>query len=370
MRLRTWGYIFATWALVGFFNAEQTYITLAVSGRPTPFLRVLGVMAPGMVMWALFTPIVMWLALRFPLDRKGIPVHIAAAILGATSDAVLYNLIDPWVNPFGTRPLIEGFVRYLSLNVANYIGIVAFTLVRRYSSLLRERRIAAAELEAQLSTAHLRSLQSQLRPHFLFNTLNTIAELVHRDPDGADRMITRLGALLRRSFDTFGDQEVPLRAEIEFLRDYADIVSARFQARIRIVMTIDADALDALVPSLILQPLVENAVRHGLEPKTSGGEVEIVARRRLDLLELEVRDDGLGVPRDVDMTTSRERGGVGLRNTADRLRHLYGDAHLFAVRSRVSGGTIVAIQLPFKQGNTSPFVTGDLPESQVLEPSH
>lgn len=208
MRLRPWGYVVATWTVVGFFNAEQTYITLAVSGRPTPFPRVLGVMAPGMVMWALFTPIVMSLALRFPLDRKGIPVHIAAAIVGAMADAVLYNLTDPWVNPFGTRTLVAGFVRYFSLNVANYIGIVAFTLVTRYSTLLRERRIAAAELEGQLSTAHLRSLQAQLRPHFLFNTLNTIAELVHRDPDGADRMITRLGALLRRSFDNFGDQEV------------------------------------------------------------------------------------------------------------------------------------------------------------------
>jgi two-component system, LytTR family, sensor kinase len=370
MRLRTWGYIFATWALVGLFNAEQTYITLAVSGRATPFLSVLDVMAPGMVMWALFTPIVMWLAIRFPLDRTGVPVHIAALVVGAMSDAVLYNLIDPWVNPFGTRTLVAGFARYFSLNAANYIGIVAFSLVMRYASLLRERRIAAAELEGQLSTAHLRSLQSQLRPHFLFNTLNTIAELVHRDPDGADRMITRLGALLRRSFDTFGDQEVPLRAEIEFLRDYAEIVSARFQARIRIVMTIDPDTLDALVPSLILQPLVENAVRHGLEPKVSGGEVEIVARRRLDLLELEVRDDGLGVPRDVDVTTSRASGGVGLRNTVDRLRHLYGDAHLFAVRSRVRGGTIVAIQLPYRQGDAPPLVTGSLPSTHALELSH
>jgi LytS/YehU family sensor histidine kinase len=369
-RTRTFAYIVAAWTVVCLFNTEQTYITLSLSGRPTPWLSVLGVMAPGMVLWALMTPAIMWLATRFPLDRTGIFVHVAAAVVGATADATLYDLIDPWVNPFGTRPLFVGFVRYFSINVACYIGVVAVTLVTRYSTQLRERKVAAAELSSQLSAAQLRSLQAQLRPHFLFNTLNTIAELVHRDPESADRMITRLGALLRRSFDTLGDQEVALHAELEFLRDYSEIVCARFAGRIRIISTIDPDALDALVPSLILQPLVENAVRHGLEPRAEGGEVEIVARRRLDLLELEVRDDGLGLALGDDETSAREREGVGLRNTAARLQHLYGEAHRFSVRARVNGGTIVAMQIPYRQGSVSPRVATRLSPHDTFEPAH
>jgi LytS/YehU family sensor histidine kinase len=289
----------------------------------------------------------MRLTARFPLDRRGIPIHVGAFVIAGFLDAYLYHLIDPWVNPNGTRPLLVGFVRYLGINLANYVMVVAFTLAARYARQLREREVAAAELQSQLSTAHLRSLQAQLRPHFLFNTLNTIAELVHRDPDTADRLITRLGALLRRSLDSLGDQRVALGAELEFLSDYSEIVTARFRGRVRVVLNVDPDALDAGVPSLILQPLVENAVRHGLEPKADGGTVEVFARRRLDLLELEVRDDGRGLPRDDVSGEAGWHEGVGLQNTSARLKHLYGDAYRFSVRPRVNGGTIVAIQIPF-----------------------
>jgi two-component system, LytTR family, sensor kinase len=365
--LRTFAYIVAAWTAVCLFNTEQTYITLSLSGNSVAWIRILGVMAPGMVLWASLTPGIMWLASRFPFDRWGIVVHATAVVACGAADASLYNLIDPWVNPFGTRPLFVGFVRYFSINVACYIGVVAFTLVTRYSRQLRERKVAAAELSSQLAAAQLRSLQAQLRPHFLFNTLNTVAELVHRDPESADRMITRLGALLRRSFDTLGDQEVSLHTELEFLRDYSEIVCARFAGRIRITTTIDPDALDAMVPSLILQPLVENAVRHGLEPRAEGGSVEIVARRRLDVLELEVRDDGLGFAPGDDDATTQAREGVGLRNTSARLQHLYGDAHRFSVRARVAGGTIVAIQIPCRQGSASPRVGAETPSRAAFE---
>ncbi|MEP7001672.1 MAG: histidine kinase [bacterium] len=366
-RVRTFACIVAVWTVVCLFNTEQTYITLSLTDHPMAWIRILGVMAPGMVLWASLTPVVMWLATRCSFDRTGIAVHALALLGCSVADASLYNLIDPWVNPFGTRPLFVGFVRYLSINVACYIGIVAFTLLARYSNQLRERKVAAAELSSQLSAAQLRSLQAQLRPHFLFNTLNTIAELVHRDPEGADRMITRLGALLRRSFDTLGDQEVALRTELEFLRDYSEIVCARFAGRIRITTTIDPEALGALVPSLILQPLVENAVRHGLEPRADGGSVEVVARRRLDLLELEVRDDGLGFAAGDDGATTQSREGVGLSNTSARLQHLYGDAHRFSVRARVSGGTIVAMQIPYRQGAASSRAAAPAKARETLE---
>ncbi|MEP6733060.1 MAG: histidine kinase [bacterium] len=364
---RKWLSIVGAWALVCLFSTQQSYMALATSGSPVPWPKLLFVMSPGIVMWALLTPAIMWLASRVPLDRRGIPVHIVAALLCGAADATLYHFIDPWVNPFGTRPWAVAFVRYLSVNMAYYIGVVAATLISQYASQLRERQIAAAELHSQLSTAHLRSLQAQLRPHFLFNTLNTVAELVHRDPDSADRIITRLGALLRRSFDTFGDQEVTLATELEFLRDYAEIICARFQDRIRITINADSTALSALVPSLILQPLVENAVRHGLEPKAEGGEVHIVVRRRVDVLELEVRDDGRGLSYGDEDTVRAEHHGVGLSNTADRLRHLYGDAQRFSVRSRVTGGTIVAIQIPVHFASETQPTNGVAPQTKVLE---
>jgi signal transduction histidine kinase len=353
LRPRTYLYIAGAWTFVALFNTEQTHASLAASGRALAWFQVFHLIVPGMVLWALLTPMIMWLVIRYPLDWKNLPVHLLAAAVACALDASLYQLVDPWVSISGTRTWFAGFVRYMQINTINYFGIVAVTLVTRYATLLRERIVTAAELESQLTTAHLRSLQAQLRPHFLFNTLNTIAELVHRDPEAADKMISRLGALLRRSFDTFGDQEVSLESELEFLRDYSEIVSARFRGRIAITVSVDPDALGAFVPSLVLQPLVENAVRHGLEPKVDGGTVEVVARRRLDLLELEVRDDGCGLPREDSTGIPAWREGVGLRNTVYRLQHLYGNEHRFSVRLRATGGTIVAIQIPFVSAATS-----------------
>jgi signal transduction histidine kinase len=364
LRPRAALYIVAVWTFVGLFNTEQAYASLAASGRPLPWMHLLRLIAPGMVLWALLTPPIMRLAIRYPLSWRTAPLHLFAAGIACVLDASLYHVIDPWVSTSGTRTWVAGFFRYMQINTINYFGVVAVTLVSRYATLLRERMVAAAELKAQLTTAHLRSLQGQLRPHFLFNTLNTIAELVHRDPEAADRMIGRLGALLRRSFDTHGDQEVSLESELEFLRDYSEIVCTRFHGRIAITMSIDPEALGARVPSLVLQPLVENAVRHGLEPRAEGGTVEIVARRRLDLLELEVRDDGCGLPREDASGVPAWREGVGLRNTRDRLQHLYGSAHRFSVRSRVTGGAIVAIQIPFVAAS------GATPTSQAAPLRH
>jgi two-component system LytT family sensor kinase len=367
LRPRTALYIVAAWTFVLLFNTEQSYASLAASGRPLAWMQLFWLILPGMVLWAALTPFIMWLAIRFPLSWKTAPVHLCAAAIACMLDASLYHLVDPWVNPAGTRTWVAGFFRYMQINTISYFGVVVVTLVSRYATLLRERMVAAAELDSQLTTAHLRSLQGQLRPHFLFNTLNTIAELVHRDPEAADRMIGRLGALLRRSFDTHADQEVSLETELEFLRDYSEIVCTRFHGRIAITMNIDPDALGARVPSLVLQPLVENAVRHGLEPRADGGTVEVVARRRLDLLELEVRDDGCGLPQEDASGVPAWREGVGLRNTRDRLQQLYGAAHRLSVRSRVTGGAIVAIQIPFIVASSGSATTPPAPLRHSLQ---
>jgi two-component system, LytTR family, sensor kinase len=347
-------YVLGAWTLVGLFNTEQAYVAAVSAGRHTEWLTIFRAIMPGMMMWAVFTPAVVAITRRFPFDRhnwpRAVPVHILGAILGGLGDATLYHFIDPWVNPNPAPNIFAGFVRYIDLNIVDYFMVVAVTLFVGYSRLLRERQVAAVELSSQLTAAHLRELQAQLRPHFLFNTLNTVAELVHQDPEAADRMITQLAALLRRSLDSFGDQEIALRNELEFLTDYVEIIKVRFRGRITVTTDIEQQALSASVPTLILQPIVENAVRHGLEPRAVGGHVEVTAWTHGDTLTLEVQDDGVGLslsPRNGHSTAS----GVGLQNTADRLRHLYGNAASLTVSPRAGGGTTVSIAIPFRKSS-------------------
>ena len=354
---RRWAWIAAAWGLVGLLSTQQTYVALAVAGKGMEWGRLLVAHIPGALLWTLLTPAIVEITRRHADTRRRwfvvIPTHVVAVAVAATLDAGLYQMLGDRVLPSPPVSLFAGFIRYLNINITNYLGVVAITLLARYAALLQERQLAAAELASQLTVAHLRVLQSQLRPHFLFNTLNTVAELVHRDADAADRMITRLGVLLRRSFDAYDEQEVPLRTELDFLQDYVDIMRLRFGGRIAITLQVEPSAHDALVPSLVLQPLVENAIRHGLEPRVGMGTVTVVARRRQATLELEVRDDGRGLPSPRADGSRGWRMGIGLQSTADRLRHLYGEAHRFDIRSRPGAGTTVTIELPFHSTATS-----------------
>ena len=197
------------------------------------------------------------------------------------------------------------------------------------------------ERDEQLARAELRSLQMQLHPHFLFNTLNTVNALVRTDPDAAERMIARLGVLLRHALDGVGVQEVPLDEELDMLRTYLEIEQVRFEDRLRVEWDVDAATCAARVPHLLLQPLVENAIRHGIAPRAAEGTIRIAASRRNGSLRLAVRDDGVG------MRPGAAPEGVGLANTRTRLRMLYGERQSLAVRDAPGGGVHVEIELPF-----------------------
>jgi LytS/YehU family sensor histidine kinase len=184
----------------------------------------------------------------------------------------------------------------------------------------------------------------QLHPHFLFNTLNAISALMHKDVRLADRLISRLGELLRTTLDDPGTQEVPLRRELEFLTPYLGIEQARLGPRLTVRLDVDDDFLDARVPYLILQPLVENAIRHGLAPRTGAGRLLIQARRDNGRLVLEVADDGVGVRLGRDF-----KEGIGLSNTRARLQALYGDEQSLALRPAVGGGLVVTATLPYRE---------------------
>jgi hypothetical protein len=274
-----------------------------------------------------------------------IVMEFAALVIALVGSGVLPLTLSPIVA--STAPavsLLDEGARLLLLGVAGAIATYAThwqeRLLTRYSEAARDRE----RLEARLSQAQLQTLKLQLQPHFLFNTLNTITALIHSDRVAAERMVSGLSELLRLTLHNAGEHEVPLSRELEVLVHYVDILRVRFQDRLSVSYAIADEAREALVPNLILQPLVENAIRHGVAPSASPAHIEIRASRVGDHLELRVEDNGVG-----ERAGRRERGGgLGLENTRARLQTLYGPRHRFEARGGRTGGFTVVIELPFR----------------------
>jgi sensor histidine kinase YesM len=244
-------------------------------------------------------------------------------------------------------PLRQLTLLYLTKKIAfNLLVFTAIAVVAHAIDLYnryRERERRALQLETQLTRAQLEALKNQLHPHFLFNTLNTISALLHRDVEAADRVVSRLGDLLRLSLQE-GEQEVTLAQELAFLQHYIDIQHTRFQDRLTVEQRVEPGLLDALVPSLILQPLVENAVRHAIEPRSTPGRIAISARRSNGRITLEVADNGPGMM----PGTPGGCAGIGLANTRARLEQLYGAEHRFTLANRDEGGVLVRLEFPYR----------------------
>ena len=348
-RLWSWTLIFGAWTLFGIFSANQSYLyVLSTTGRVEASWRELYLLSlSSMWLWALLTPGLVWIARKLRIERphvvRAILLHLAIAVALHTVDVWVDDVKFPLITSYPPRPFLAQYLYQFDINVFSYLVIVAATHAVDYYRLYRERRLREERLQSQLTSARLEVLKMQLQPHFLFNTLNAISELVHEDSDAADRMITRLGDLLRLSLDNAGAQEVPLKQELEFLRAYVEIEKTRFQDRLSIHLDIEPDTLDARVPNLVLQPLVENAIRHGIARSAGPGCVTISARRRDGRLELEVRDSGSGLRRD-----RPPREGVGLRNTRVRLEQLYGAEHRFELAGGDAGGVVVNLWIPFR----------------------
>jgi LytS/YehU family sensor histidine kinase len=224
-----------------------------------------------------------------------------------------------------------------------YWGIVIGQHAFAYYQKFHERELHAAELETRLTQARLQALQMQLNPHFLFNTLNAISSLMHKDVEAADRMIVQLSDLLRYALESTEAQEVPLRQELDFLDRYLDIQRARFGERLVICHEVEAETLTARVPNLVLQPLVENAIQHGLEPRARAGQIVLRARRRDEALEVEVQDNGVGLANGATPTE-----GIGLSNTRARLEQLYGSRQRLDFLDAPGGGLVVRIRIPWR----------------------
>ena len=347
--------IFAAWAVFGLLVANQSTILSALGGRPMPWVTAL---RPGLLeasLWAFTTVAIFWLARRFPLERgqvlQGIAVHLVAAVVIALARSgvmVVLGWYLPWVR---VRTFSSQFWGSSSQNLLYYALLLGIAHLGLYYRRYRERELAAEQLARGLTEARLQALKMQLQPHFLFNTLNAISALIPADAKPARRMVARLGDLLRTTLEHEETQEVTLREELDFLQPYLEIEQARLEDRLTVVMKIAPETLDARVPHLILQPLVENAVRHGIAARIEPGTVEISASRAPDdrFLLLEVRDDGQGMDRDHELGTRR---GVGLTNIRSRLEQLYGREHRFKLESQAAGGVLVRIAVPFRRAET------------------
>jgi len=338
----------------GVSSSIQAYFLQLATGEqsPAPFAHV---MVLNLVYWyvpALVAPVIMWLASRYQLGRVHWPALIAIHLTGALTYAFIHTaaMLATRILVL-SRPLMFGwwhaaqieFLTQLDWMFMTYLFLVGLAHALAYRHESEARALDSAHLETRLIEAQLQSLQRQLHPHFLFNTLNTISGLMRSDVNAADRMIDRLGDLLRMTLSTSNIQEVPLREELDMLQKYLDIEQTRFGSRLNVRMTIHPDTLDAQVPNLLLQPLVENAVRHGIAPHSRPGLIVVDASQVAGQLRLQVRDSGDGLP--VDRLTLLNQG-VGLANTRARLNHLYRNNHEF-VFSNAEGGLCVTVSIPF-----------------------
>jgi two-component system, LytTR family, sensor kinase len=341
-----WRIILAAWTLMGLFLYSYQYVVSTYSDQPFLWWRALIQAFANAYLWAAFTPAILWLSGRVPIRRatwlRATAFHLAVGAAFASVGILGRWLVALQLRPDRQNELDRFFASYFHFDFEWYWIVVGVGHALDYYGRYHDRALRTSQLEAQLATAQLQALRMQLQPHFLFNTLHVISELVHEDPHAADRMITRLGDLLRLSVDAVGTQEVTLRQELEFLEAYLEIEKTRFGDRLTVDLRVDPVALDAKVPNLVLQPLVENAIRHGLARRAAAGRIEVSAARSDGELQLVVRDNGAGLPPNRPV-----QRGVGLRNTGARLRRMYGADQYFDVRDDEAGGVVATVVIPF-----------------------
>ena len=335
--VRTWLAVWAGWTSLALLMAISWSLTYRSTGRPANWHLTISRSLAEWWLWAALTPLVVWLARRYGLEGsrrwRNILIHLTAGLVIAVLKTVADRAIFAMLSGFWTYLLLST----VALQLVVYIGIVAGAHGVEFYRRSREREA----LERRLAETRLQLLGMQLQPHFLFNTLNTIAELVHHDPDTADDMIVGLSDLLRLTLQLENRQQVTLREELALLTKYLDIQRARFGDRLRVEMQVEPEAEDALVPSLLLQPIVENSIRHGLAARATAGCINVRVRRVERRLLLDVIDDGI-----IDETPpSRPGQGLGLSNTRARLEALYGGNCRLELSS-TPHGTRVTIDMP------------------------
>ncbi len=355
---RRWPWIASIWFGLGLFDATQTVFSMHAEGMHHAWVRLFGTLLVAWLPWALATPVVLSLGRLYPPLRLrpffAWIIHGAACALIGLSFALwnswLEVLLNPWANSQGPGTFRQlwpyKFYNGLLSSVLLYAFIIAISYVLDSKERLAKQQTEAARLNEQLSREQLNALRRQIEPHFLFNALNAISGLVRENKnDAAVSMIAGLSDFFRRVLKDSNRQHVPLGEEMEFLQDYLDIQKARFADRLQVCVDVPRDLFLAQVPSLILQPMVENAVKHGIAKRVQGGAIRISAVRSQGRLTLSVYNDGPRLPIDGE----KIRTGIGISNMRTRLHTLYGDAFDFTLRNQDPGGVEVSVSVPFSE---------------------
>ena len=314
------------------------------------------------ILWLPLTPVILWVGRKSSFDRgrllRTVSVYLLAGGLLSIAHLVLQVAINfGFIYGFRSLPAFVIYKYYVLLSTF-LVGLVVFGfilaigLALNYYGQYRQEELRASQLEAQLAQSQLQALKMQLHPHFLFNTLNSISALQLVDLRAAQKMMARLGDFLRMTLDNVGTQEVTLKEEIEFLECYLEIERTRFDKRLTTRLAIAPDTLDAKVPNLILQPIVENAIRHGIAPRLAPGFISISAQRENGLLRMQVVDNGEGLA-GIAGTEAGPEDGLGLANTRSRLQHLYGTRARLHLANADEGGLVVTLEIPFVLSTTS-----------------
>jgi len=366
--------VLIAWTLVGLSFTLNYYFFaghyVAIFQKQPTLGEMLVWELPYWFLWAALAPVIFQLARRYRIGRerwfRHSLIHITACLLLAFVHRAVYLLLG-WLLHVAVYQQFSSITAlyqsdlffnlptgFLSYGTFMLIGLVV-DYYRRY----QREELHASQLKAELAQAQLQALKMQIQPHFLFNTLNSISALLEEDVEAADRMLARLGDFLRLTLENSGAQQVALQEELEFLRGYLEIERVRFHDRLTVRMEIEPETLDARVPNLILQPIVENAIHHGIVARATAGRIEIHARRNNGTLCLQVKDNGPGLASSLE-SSSKLRGGVGLSNTRARLEHLYGAAHRFEMSDATGGGLQVTLEIPFEKSTIAQ------PEARVI----
>jgi two-component system, LytTR family, sensor kinase len=360
MRWQRWIWIGLIWFGFGLVDAIQTVFVMRAEGMHHAWVKLFVFTVLTWLAWALATPLMLQLGHRFPPVKWQPLVTWPVHILACAGIGLIFTAWSTWLellmNPYANNsasPALQGpfvhlwfnkFYNGILASILLYSAVLAFGYVVSSRERLALQQAETARLNEQLSKAQLHALRQQIEPHFLFNTLNAVAGLVREGRnDSAVTMIAGLSDFLRRVLDDSTRQQVPLGEEVEFAQKYLDIQKVRFAERLQLSVDVPAELYTAQVPALILQPMVENAVKHGIAKRAQGGSIRIAASRSNGMLTLSVSNDGPSLPADWEMA----RSGIGISNVRTRLKSLYGDSFTLSMRNQEGGGVAVSLSLPF-----------------------
>lgn len=357
LRPISWRWIAVVWLAGASFDASQAVLIALAEGKHLPWFTLFGFELVSWIPWVLATPLVVRLGRDYPIGRstsaRALAVHLVTFAIISTIAEAWSAMLQVLLNPWGNRnwpTFVDTWTVTLVFQVLTFVIAYALILTVTYLVDAREtmalQMTEAARLNEELSKAQLAALRRQMEPHFMYNALNSIAGLVRDDRnEAAVSMIVGLSEFLRRASEDAHRAQVTLQEEVEYLQRYLDIQKVRFGERLRVSVEIPAELMRAIVPSLLLQPLVENAIKHGISNRVSGGVVRVAGACREGSLCLSVYNDGPRLPTDWERTQT----GVGIGNLRTRLRILHGDQTELRLRGADPGGVEVVVRLPFEE---------------------